>query len=82
MFWNLAMLAALAAGNCLGPTSLFPTNQYSSDPAVRREQQLIESENLRQMHEEWRRGPGLNDEPSHLTPYRIHGGVGPASSGI
>ena len=56
-------------------------NQYSSDPIVRMEQMLIDSENLRQMHDEWRRF-WMNDQPSHLTPYRIHGGVGPASSSI
>ena len=56
-------------------------NQYSSDPMVRMEQMLIDSENLRQMHDEWRRF-WMNDQPSHLTPYRIHGGVGPASSSI
>ena len=54
-------------------------NQYSSDPMVRMEQMMIDSENLRQMHDEWRRF-WMNDQPSHLTPYRIHGGVGPASS--
>jgi hypothetical protein len=33
------------------------------------------------MHDEWRRF-WMNDQPSHLTPYRVHGGVGPASSSI
>jgi hypothetical protein len=56
-------------------------NQYSSDPFVRMEQLLIDSENLRQMHDEWRRF-WMNDQPSHLTPYRIHGGLAPASSSI
>jgi len=56
-------------------------NQYSSDPLVRMEQLMIDSENLRQIHDEWRRF-WMNDQPSHLTPYRIHGGVGPASSTI
>jgi hypothetical protein len=56
-------------------------NQYSSDPLVRMEQMMIDSENLRQIHDEWRRF-WMNDQPSHLTPYRIHGGVGPASSSI
>ncbi len=56
-------------------------NQYSSDPMVRMEQQLIDSENLRHAHDEWRRF-WMNDQPSHLTPYRIHGGVSPASSSI
>ena len=29
------------------------------------------------LHHQW-----MNDQPSHLTPYRIDGGVGPASSSI
>jgi hypothetical protein len=29
-----------------------------------------------------RRWLGIDPDPSHLTPYRIHGGVGPASSSI
>lgn len=73
---GLAALALLTLGSsgCM-------VNQYSSDPMVRMEQQLIDSENLRQMHDEWRRF-WMNDQPSHLTPYKIHGGVGPASSSI
>ena len=54
-------------------------NQYSSDPMVRMEQMMIDSENLRNLHDEWRQF-WMNDQPSHLTPYRIHGGVGPSSS--
>lgn len=73
---NLAALAFL----CSTGTGCI-INQYSSDPMVRMEQVLIDSENLRQMHDEWRRF-WMNDQPSHLTPYRIHGGVGPASSSI
>lgn len=67
-------LLSLASTGCI-------INQYSSDPMVRMEEQLIDSENFRQMHDEWRRF-WMNDQPSHLTPYRIHGGVGPASSSI
>ena len=67
-------------GTLLGNTGCL-INQYSSDPLVRMEQMMIDSENLRQMHDEWRRF-WMNDQPSHLTPYRIHGGVGPASSSI
>jgi hypothetical protein len=37
-------------------------------------QKALDSLPLRQL---W-----IKDEPSHLTPYRIHGGVGPASSSI
>jgi hypothetical protein len=54
-------------------------NQYSADPMVRMEEMMIDSENLRQIHDEWRRF-WMNDQPSHLTPYRVHGGVGPAAS--
>jgi hypothetical protein len=53
-------------------------NQYSSDPMVRMEQMLIDSENERQMHDAIRRF-WMNDQPSHLTPYRIQGGVGPGA---
>lgn len=73
-WWAFAALSLLSLTNtgCM-------INQYSSDPMVRMEQMMIDSENLRQMHDEWRRF-WMNDQPSHLTPYRIHGGVGPASS--
>jgi hypothetical protein len=76
IFFTLAATALLSFANsgCM-------INQYSSDPMVRMEQMLIDSENLRQIHDEWRRF-WMNDQPSHLTPYRIHGGVGPASSSI
>src|SRR5713226_5962638 len=76
---RLLSLAALAA--LLLPGTGCMINQYSSDPLVRMEQMMIDSENLRQMHDEWRRF-WMNDQPSHLTPYRIHGGVGPASSHV
>jgi hypothetical protein len=82
MFWNIATLAAVAVGNYLGPAYLgVPINVYSSEPMIQLEQLLIDQENLRQMHDEWRRFR-MNDQPSHLTPYRIHGGVGPKSSEI
>ena len=79
MWRRLLILAALAA--LLMPGTGCMINQYSSDPLVRMEQMMIDSENLRQMHDEWRRF-WMNDQPSHLTPYRIHGGIGPASSSI
>ncbi|MBM3994868.1 MAG: hypothetical protein FJ303_12045 [Planctomycetes bacterium] len=56
-------------------------NTYSTDPMIRMEQKMIDSENLRQMHNEWRQF-WMNEQPSQLTPYRIHGGVGPASSSL
>jgi hypothetical protein len=56
----------------------------SNDPTVRMEQLLIDSETIGQMphRDEWRDFWSNDDPPSHLTPYRIHGGVGPASSAI
>jgi hypothetical protein len=49
-------------------------NQYSSDPNIRMQQLLYQSEDLRQIHNEWRRF-WFNDQPGHLTPERIHGGI-------
>ncbi|MCL6503512.1 MAG: hypothetical protein K6T86_12565 [Pirellulales bacterium] len=60
-------LVASACIGCIAPT-------YSADP-VRRAQQLIwDSENLRLILDDWER-IWLNDQPSHLTPYRTHGGM-------
>ncbi|HEY2894037.1 MAG TPA: hypothetical protein VGJ16_07485 [Pirellulales bacterium] len=47
---------------------------YSSDPAVRTQELIFTSENLRQILEEWQRIWFL-DQPSHLSPYRTHGGI-------
>lgn len=49
-------------------------NQYSSNPNERMQQLLYQSEDLRQINDEWRRF-WFNDQPSHLTPERIHGGI-------
>jgi hypothetical protein len=51
-------------------------NQYSGDPNVRTEQLLNQSEDLRQVTQEWRR-IWFNDMPSHMTPERVHGGIVP-----
>ena len=66
----LVVLAGLVAGNtgCL-------INQYSSDPNRRIAELLNNSEDLRQIEYEWER-IWFNDQPSHLTPERVHGGVG------
>jgi len=63
----IAVIALTATSGCI-------LNQYSSDPNVRMQQLLYQSEDLRQMHGEWRRF-WFNDQPSHLTPERIHGGI-------
>ncbi|MBX9680408.1 MAG: hypothetical protein K2X38_16745 [Gemmataceae bacterium] len=67
--WILAASLALSNVGCF-------VNQYSSDPNVRMDQLLNQSEDLRQIQGEWRRF-WMNDQPSHLTPIRVHGGVGP-----
>jgi hypothetical protein len=47
---------------------------YSGDPAVRTRELLFTSENYRAILDEWERIWFL-DQPSHLTPRRVHGGV-------
>jgi hypothetical protein len=47
---------------------------YSPEPTRRMVQLLNTSENLRTVTYEWERA-WLIDMPSHLTPYRVHGGM-------
>ena len=47
---------------------------FSGDPARRNIQLLNKSEDMRLIHDEWERFWML-DQPSHMTPYRTHGGV-------
>jgi hypothetical protein len=68
------LLAAVFALTLLN-TGCF-LNAYSSDPNERMHQMLNQSENLRQLQKEWERF-WLLDQPSHLTPDRVHGGIGP-----
>ena len=66
--WMLSAAALLAS--CTG--CLIP--MYSGDP-IRRAQQLIyTSEDLRAITDEWERIWFL-DQPSHMTPWRTHGGI-------
>ncbi len=67
------ILGAVALGG-LSLNSGCLLNQYSSDPNVRMQQLLYNSEDLRQIGSEWRR-LWFNDQPSHMTPERIHGGI-------
>ena len=71
---RLLMLAAVAA-IALGNTGCL-INIWSGDPNVRMEQEMYVSEDLRQIQDEWRR-IWFTDQPSHLTPVRVHGGIGP-----
>jgi hypothetical protein len=66
--WLLLVAAMLST--CTG--CLIP--MYSGDP-VRRAKQLIHtSEDLRAITDEWERIWFL-DQPSHMKPYRTHGGI-------
>jgi hypothetical protein len=69
-FLLLAAVAALGLGNagCL-------INEYSSDPNRRMMELMNQSEDLRQIEYEWER-IWFVDQPSHMTPERVHGGVG------
>ncbi len=53
-----------------------PLPHYAASPSKRVEELLVDSENLRQIGDEWERFWFL-DQPSHLTPFRTHGGLGP-----
>jgi hypothetical protein len=49
-------------------------NIYSPEPDVRMRQLLNNSEDLRQIGNEWQR-IWFTDHPSHLTPERVDGGI-------
>jgi hypothetical protein len=66
------LLATVAlAGLC--NTGCF-INAYSSDPNRRMTELINQSEDLRQIELEWER-IWFVDQPSHLTPERVHGGI-------
>ena len=68
--WLLTTVAFCALAPSTG--CLLPI--YSADPARRAQQLIFTSENLRQMLDEWERIWFL-DQPSHLTPHAVHGGI-------
>jgi hypothetical protein len=65
-----ALLLSVALGTSVG--CLIPI--YSGDPVERTEQLIFTSEDLRALMLEWERFWFL-DQPSHMTPQRVHGGV-------
>jgi len=68
ILWNIALAGTLAINSgCLIPL-------YSADPARRAQQLIFTSEDLRAILDEWERIWFL-DQPSHLTPFRTHGGI-------
>ncbi len=67
------LLLAGAAGLMLCNTGCL-LNIYSSDPQRRMSELINNSEDLRQIQNEWSR-IWFTDHPSHLTPERIDGGI-------
>ena len=67
------VLGLLALGEGCAPV---PLPHYAAYTPKRVEELLVDSENLRQLGDEWERLWFL-DQPSHLTPFRTHGGLGP-----
>ena len=68
--WLCAVLlvcSLIPAVGCILPA-------YSALPERRAEQMIYTSENLRALLQEWERFWFL-DQPDHMTPYRVHGGV-------
>lgn len=68
------ILAAMLGCLVISQMGCFPLNMYSSDPNLRTQELLNQSEDLRQARLEWRRF-WMIDQPSHLTPERVHGGL-------
>ncbi len=66
------ILAALGLASMGSTGCLF--NAYSSNPTMRMRALLNQSEDLRQVEQEWSRF-WFTDHPSHLTPERIDGGI-------
>jgi hypothetical protein len=68
--WICAIMLACSLSPMVG--CIIPA--YSALPARRAEQLIYTSENLRAFTQEWERF-WLLDQPDHMTPYRVHGGV-------
>jgi len=68
-FCSMLFAAALltTSTGCLIPI-------YSGDPVRRAQQLIFTSEDLRTITDEWERIWFL-DQPSHMTPFRTHGGI-------
>ncbi|MGB6043205.1 MAG: hypothetical protein WBF93_08625 [Pirellulales bacterium] len=68
------LIMAVLLGITIGLNSGCILPAYSGDPQRRTRQLIFTSENLRMFLEEWERFWFL-DQPSHLSPYRTHGGI-------
>ncbi len=69
---NLLMAALLGLSLASSVGCFVPA--YSGDPVHRTQQLIWTSEDLRHLLDDWERIWFLN-MPSHLTPYRTHGGI-------
>jgi hypothetical protein len=67
LFMTIVAAFVLSNTGCL-------INIYSSDPNRRMRELLNNSEDLRQIEYEWER-IWFTDQPSHMTPERVHGGI-------
>jgi hypothetical protein len=70
------LLGVVALVTVLPNTGCLFLNRYDSDPNVRMNQLLNESEDLRQAREEFHRF-WMNNQPSVLTYERLNGAIGP-----
>ncbi len=68
------LLLVVFAGLLLSSTVGCIIPAYSGDPARRTNQLIYTSEDMRLILDEWERTWFL-DQPSHLSPYRTHGGI-------
>jgi hypothetical protein len=68
------LLGAVLLAVCVSSTAGCLVPAYSGDPTRRSQQLIYTSENLRMLLEDWER-LWMLDQPSHLSPYRTHGGI-------
>ena len=68
------LLLVALTGLLLSSTAGCIIPAYSGDPARRTGELIYTSENMRLILDEWERAWFL-DQPSHLSPYRTHGGI-------
>lgn len=69
---RLLILGAFAVLGLANQGCLF--SALGSDPNTRMSSLIHQSEDLRQIRGEWQR-IWFTDQPSHLTPERVHGGI-------
>jgi hypothetical protein len=68
------LLIAATLGLCVGSSFGCILPAYSGDPVRRTQELIFTSEGLRLFLDDWERIWFL-DQPSHLSPYRTHGGI-------